>query len=71
MVLEMVTANRLLRLGARRFPSSLTKNATIAPMFGATAAAWNPMQTMGGHRWMSAEDGAKHRNIGISAHIDR
>jgi hypothetical protein len=62
MVMEVMTMNRLFRSGASKFRAypTLWKLTEFAP--AATAAS--------GHRWMSAEV-HRHRNIGISAHIDR
>ena len=83
----MTAHNLLRLLGTtKRFPSHLLQQqqpkhgiASVAPMaFG----AWNTLLSQYGsgggggskqqqHRWMSADADMKHRNIGISAHIDR
>ena len=53
--------NKFLRFGAGSFRSA---NNGMSSLRGLTAL------NTGSHRWMSAEGGIKHRNIGISAHID-
>ena len=82
-----MTAHSLLRLvGTKRFPSHMLQQRpkhsnAAAPM----ALAWNTLVSQYGggagccyhqqqkqqHRWMSVDADMKHRNIGISAHIDR
>lgn len=62
MVLEVVTMNKFLRLGAGRLRAC--SKSPVAALSG-----WN--NGIGNHRWMSDDAQVKHRNIGISAHIDR
>ena len=52
--------NKFLRLGAGKL-----RSCTRSP--GAALSGWN---NNNGHRWMSDDADIKHRNIGISAHID-
>jgi len=68
----MATATRLLRLGqaARKTSSFATRTFSLALPSSTSPtgsfASFHGQQ----HRWMSSSDGVKHRNIGISAHID-
>lgn len=54
--------NKFLRLGAEKLRTCSTRS----PL--ASLSGWN--NGVGHHRWMSSDSNIKHRNIGISAHID-